>query len=197
MTYQILLQEIESDIKSTQDRLNRLPCPVDCFHCCKDVATMTRVSAIEAEYLLIGLRELRESLLREIYNRAAATIRILEEQGWRPETIMKDGGVASLESLKEIGGCAACPMLVEGRCSVYGHRPLICRAWGYPIILSDLACCDKTLIFEDRSDFKPIYYPYYESRCDNLSQGSVLPHRWPMVYLVERLVGVLLGIDRG
>ncbi|SDD60109.1 hypothetical protein SAMN04488581_2635 [Mycolicibacterium neoaurum] len=28
------------------------------------------------------------------------------------------------------GGSAACPALVDGRCSVYEDRPLICRLWG-------------------------------------------------------------------
>ena len=198
MTYQIILHEIESDIRSTQDRLNGLPCPVGCFHCCRDVATMTRISAIEAEYVLVGLRQLSESTLQEIYDRSIATIRVLEEKGWRKEAIMKDGGVSALESLKGVDGCAECPMLIDGRCSVYAHRPLICRAWGHPIILSDaLDCCHKTIIFDVKRDFKPIYYPYYEYQCDKLSQASVLPHRLPVVYLVEQLTRTLLGIDRG
>lgn len=33
--------------------------------------------------------------------------------------------------LTDPGDCPACPLLTpEGRCSLYGQRPLICRLWG-------------------------------------------------------------------
>lgn len=189
MTYQILLTEIESDVKSVEDKLNGNPCPVDCFHCCTDVATMTRISGVEAQYMQIGLRQLDHNTLNRIYKKAVNTIRVLEKKGWTQESIAVDGGVAALKDLENARGCAECPMLINGKCAVYKHRPIVCRAWGYPIIMyGDLNCCEKTFIYGDESNYKPIYYPYYEAQCDMLSKDTDIPERIPNVYLVKQLI---------
>ena len=186
MTYQILLIEIESDVKSTQDKMNGHPCPAGCFHCCTDVATMTRISGVEAKYIQIGLRQLDVETRTRIYDKAVATIELLEEKGWTQETITEDGGVAALEEIRED---AQCPMLVDNKCSVYEHRPIVCRSWGFPLIMyGKLNCCEKTIISENKSDYKPIYYPYFEEQCDKLSQDTDIPDRIPNVYLVKQLI---------
>ncbi len=59
--------------------------------------------------------------------------RIAEQIGHKPEVSYTPGGPVP----KDLR-VAPCPLLnADGRCSVYGLRPLICRVWG---TAKDMAC---------------------------------------------------------
>jgi hypothetical protein len=53
---------------------------------------------------------------------------------------------------------AACPLLVDGRCSVYAARPMSCRGWNS----LDVSGCEAHFLDPSRGVHVPIYGPQYQ-----------------------------------
>ncbi len=185
-TYQQLVDEISQDIERLQEEYGRGPCPSNCFQCCLNTSTIP-ISEVEARDLKIGLDALPEPIRQHIREKAQRTIEVLENKGFSPDKMVQDAGMKAIDVIKG-KSFGECPMLVGGVCTVYEHRPVICRVWGYPIDNgTELACCKKTFIGV-RRNFKPIDYANYWRRCKELSLALGAEEKTPNCYLVLKLL---------
>ncbi len=184
--YQELVDEIKRDVERLQNESGGIPCPSNCFQCCKSTSTIP-ISEVEARDLKTALDALPQPIREHIRQKAQQTINVLNAKGYTPEEMVKDSG---MEAIQEVKGkpFGECPMLIGGVCSVYEHRPVICRVWGYPINNgNELACCKKTFIGQRRK-YKPINYSEYWSRCRTLSASLGADKKTPNCYLVVKLL---------
>ena len=185
-TYQELVDEINQEIDRIRNEYGRSPCPSNCFQCCSNTSTIP-ISEVEARDLKKGLDALPPEIRQHIRQKAERTIRELEAKGYTPETMVKDTGMKAIDVVKGKSS-GECPMLIGGVCSVYEHRPVICRVWGYPIDNGqNLACCKKTFIGQSRN-YKPLKYADYWQRCKNLSDALGAKQKTPNCYLVVQLI---------
>ncbi|MDX2084235.1 MAG: YkgJ family cysteine cluster protein [Candidatus Melainabacteria bacterium] len=91
-----------------------LQCRRGCSRCC-ETATF-RIRYIEALYLLKALTELPPESAQQVLFQLNTPLAGTEQH---------------------------CPFLLEGACSVYEHRPAICRAYGLPVRLGkDVGICE-------------------------------------------------------
>ena len=189
--YQKIVSEIDLEVQRLRKERGGSPCPLNCFDCCRSTATMA-ISEAEARDLKEGLRKLSKEVRSHIAKKANRSIQKLEQLGYSTENIIRDAGIEAIDALKGKSE-AQCPMLIGGVCSVYEHRPIICRVWGYPIDNeSELACCKKTFIGRRRL-FKPIEYARYWREARDLSESLGAKQKTPNCHLVVRL---LAEIDR-
>ena len=187
-TYQELLAEIERDVERLRTESGGGPCPSSCFSCCRNTATMA-ISEVEARDLKRGLEALPAELRSHIREKAERSIKKLTAHGYEVETVMPDAGMNAMKVIKGTPE-GECPMLVGGVCTVYEHRPVICRVWGYPIHNgNELACCHKTFIGQRRR-FQPLNYTRYWKACQRLSEELGATKKTPNCYLVSRLLSV-------
>lgn len=185
-TYQELLSKIQRDVEVLRDASGGVPCPTDCFSCCRNTATMA-ISAIEARDLNAGLKELSPEIRSHIRQKAKRSIKRLAAHGYDAEKVMPDTGMKALSVLKGTPE-GECPMLIGGVCAVYEHRPVICRVWGYPIHNGkELACCNKTFLGKRRR-FRPLDYNRYWQACQTLSAELGATEKTPNCYLVSQLL---------
>ena len=125
-----------------------LTCRPGCTPCCHGVF---RISALDAERLRTGLRELERAdppRAKAIRGRALAVVH--ELQGTFPGDARsgvlapeEDGGWDEFADRPEAD--AACPVLdpATGRCTLYAHRPLTCRVFGPPVrTASGMGICE-------------------------------------------------------
>jgi len=184
--YHELLDEIQQDIQRLRDEYGRTPCPSNCFTCCHNTATMA-ISEVEARNLKLGLDLLPPQIRAHIRRKAERSIKKLKAHGYNVENIIPDSGMKAIGLMKGTPE-GACPMLIGGVCSVYDHRPVICRVWGYPMHNgNELACCHKTFIGQRRR-FRPLNYTYYWKICQSLSRELGATQKPPNCYLVPRLL---------
>jgi Fe-S-cluster containining protein len=184
--YMEMNNEIDRDVHRLREAHGGSPCPPTCFECCRNTATMA-ISEVEGQHLKEGLRQLPKAVQAHIFKKATRSIEKLEQSGYTSENITADSGMNAIDALKGKPE-AECPLLIGGVCSVYEHRPVICRVWGYPINNgSDLACCKKTFIGQRRL-FKPIDYSGYWRECRDLSESLGAKQKTPNCYLVVRLL---------
>ncbi len=185
-TYRELVDEINQDVARLRKEYGGVPCPSDCFKCCLNTSTIP-ISEVEARDLKVGLDALPLSIRHHIRQKAQNTIKVLEAEGFSPDEMVKDSGMEAIQVIKG-KSYGECPMLIGGVCSVYEHRPVICRVWGYPINNgSELACCKKTFIGQ-RRNYKPIEYAEYWRRCRKLSESLGADKKTPNCYLVVKLL---------
>jgi Fe-S-cluster containining protein len=104
-----------------------IPCAKGCSHCCK--TNLFRVTRLEWEIVKRGLAEMPADRRDRILADTRAT--------FGPHRAALEG-LAAAWSAGEVPDVSlhhaapkACPMLIEGRCSAYAHRPAICRGYGY------------------------------------------------------------------
>lgn len=185
-TYQQLVDEVTQDIERLREEYGKGPCPSDCFKCCLNTSTIP-ISEVEARDLKIALDALPEPIRQHIRQKAQQTINVLESKGFTPDKMIKDSGMEAIDVIKG-KSYGECPMLIGGVCSVYDHRPLICRVWGYPIDNGrEIACCKKTFIGV-RRNYNPIDYATYWRRCRELSEELGAKEKTPNCYLVLELL---------
>ena len=67
--YNGLVAEITRDVRRLREEYGRLPCPTDCFKCCRNTATMP-ISEVEARDLKRGLDALPQQIRRHIRKKA-------------------------------------------------------------------------------------------------------------------------------
>jgi Fe-S-cluster containining protein len=145
------------------------------------------ISEVEGRDLKEGLKKLPQEVKTHILKKATRSIRKLEQLGHSDEEMAIPMGLEPTNALrgKREGEC---PMLVGGVCSVYDHRPIICRVWGYPIDNgNELACCHMTFISQRRL-FKPIDYAGYWRECRDLSETLGAKQKTANCYLVAHLL---------
>ena len=185
-SYQELVTEINQDIERIRTEYGRVPCPSDCFKCCLNTSTIP-ISEVESRDLKIALDALPQPIRQYIRQKAVKTIKVLEANGFSAENMVHDSGMKAIEVVKG-KPYGECPMLIGGVCSVYEHRPIICRVWGYPIDNGkELACCKKTFIGQHKN-YKPVKYAEYWSRCKTLSKALGAEQKTPNCYLVTQLI---------
>lgn len=184
--YEELLNEIQRDVNRLREESGGVPCPADCFSCCRNTATMA-ISEVEARHLKSGLDALPAEIRSHIRQKAARSIRKLKMHGYSADNIVPETGMKAIEVVKGTAE-GECPMLIGGVCSVYEHRPVICRVWGYPIQnAKELACCKKTFLGKRRL-FRPLDYTRYWNVCQKLSTELGATKKTPNCYLVSRLL---------
>ena len=184
--YHELLDEIQRDVKRLRDASGGVPCPANCFSCCRNTATMA-ISEVEARDLKVGLETLPVEIRAHIRQKAERSIKKLKARGYDVENIMPDAGMKAIGVIKDTPE-GECPMLIGGVCAVYEHRPVICRVWGYPIHNgNELACCNKTFIGKRRR-YRPLNYDRYWKMCQKLSTELGATQKTPNCYLVSRLL---------
>lgn len=184
--YKQLVSEINQDVDRIRQEYGRYPCPTNCFQCCNNTSTIP-ISEVEARDLKIGLDALPKQIRKHIHKKALNTIKVLENKGFTLDSMVKDSGMDAIDIIKGKSS-GQCPMLIGGVCSVYEHRPVICRVWGYPIDNGkELACCRKTFIGQ-RRDFNPVKYSLYWQKCKTLSEDLGVFKKTPSCYLVSQLI---------
>ncbi len=184
--YKQLVSEINQDVDRIRQEYGRYPCPTNCFQCCNNTSTIP-ISEVEARDLKIGLDALPKQIRKHIHQKAQKTIKVLESKGFTSDSMTKDSGIDAINIIKG-KSYGQCPMLIGGVCSVYEHRPVICRVWGYPIDNgNELACCRKTFIGQ-RRDFNPVKYSLYWQKCKTLSEDLGVFKKTPCCYLVTQLI---------
>jgi uncharacterized protein len=102
-----LHSEIEERVQSIRSNNPDWPCRMGCDTCCRQLADIPKISAIEWELLKKGLAKLPEEQIKKI-RQAVTTI------GNQTSSIV-------------------CPLLDQsiGACCVYQYRPVVCRTYGF------------------------------------------------------------------
>jgi Fe-S-cluster containining protein len=103
-----LHDDIEARVRAIRDDNADWLCRMGCDSCCRRLAEIPRLTAAEWDLLKHGLATLPPELLQEIGRNLAE----LAEQSSRP---------------------VVCPLLDRsaGACTVYAHRPVACRTYGF------------------------------------------------------------------
>ena len=183
--YLALLDAVDRDVERARKLPGYVGCPLTCADCCH-AASILPVGVAEMEHLLDGFAALPDDVRAYVLDRARRAVALLEAHGVTPEGILSDPlGRASdlLDGRPE----APCPFLVGGVCSVYAHRPLICRVWGTPIFTGKgVDCCPKT--FRERTIAIDDAVPYldYWRKARTLSGSIEKEEKEPMAFLLLR-----------
>ncbi len=98
-------------------------CRAGCDLCCRDFFPIT---ALEADGVRQGLELLPDFLRESVRRRARAAVDELARRGIDPARL--DDAARALAGTPH----ALCPMNEGGLCTVYDHRPIVCRTFGYP-----------------------------------------------------------------
>jgi Fe-S-cluster containining protein len=102
----------------------RIRCRAGCSDCCHQLFQITEVEAAEIHRAVLALPDRqRADLRRRSLHYLARRKGIVAHESW--------GG------LPPPGSRLACPALDNGACSIYNHRPLICRRFGIPLYNPD------------------------------------------------------------
>ena len=110
-------------------------CGTGCNACCHD---FFEVSVLEAAVVRGAIEELPAEAAARIQERIAGVDRRFQELG-------PDGGRHYLSEDREASGRTyalrqrlpeperLCPLHLDGGCSIYASRPIVCRTFGYPV----------------------------------------------------------------
>jgi Fe-S-cluster containining protein len=102
----------------------RIQCRPGCSDCCHH---LFQITDIEASWIAKGIQRMEaqaRSVLRE---------RAIEYMRARARMVTVDGEAESWGRLPPVGTRLACPALVDGVCSIYEFRPLMCHKFGMPL----------------------------------------------------------------
>jgi uncharacterized protein len=125
-----LHSDIETRVQSIRGNNPVWPCRMGCDACCRELADIPKLSAVEWELLKEGLATLPQEQLREIGLNIAA---LADEPP--PSSIV-------------------CPLLDQsiGACGVYAYRPVVCRTYGFYVRRGMGIYCKKieSLVTEGR-----------------------------------------------
>jgi Fe-S-cluster containining protein len=111
-------------------------CRAGCSYCCEKGAFFA-VSLVEALMLAFGVEALPEAHRQQVEHAAHSLLRLQRKM------------FAAVDGPPDVPGCrdeewftkrvsqvsrtgASCPLLHQHLCSVYDHRPFLCRAYGFP-----------------------------------------------------------------
>lgn len=102
----------------------KIHCGKGCCDCCSQ---MFRITEIEAAYISAGIKGLSER------RRAELRARALEYLERRKEMLACNQLSDDWDTPQPPGLRLPCPALENGACSIYEHRPMICRKYGIPL----------------------------------------------------------------
>jgi Fe-S-cluster containining protein len=182
--YKRLVAELDAKCSELRARYKPdFPCGIECSLCCLNTSTLF-ISAVEALHLREGVERLPREIQNAIFEQARRASRRLLEIGHPPEELSRSDALGLLRGRSE----GICPFLIGGVCACYDHRPIICRAWGYPLKVGDeVSCCEKTFSKEDVEGADPIDYSYYWEETQRLSKLLGYDRNYPMCYMVLKL----------
>ena len=136
------------------DRVNPHLCKAGCSHCCKRGAffAVTLAEAVAWASAVDALApDFKSAVLRAARSLLDAQTRIFGDNDDPPdipgrrEEASFSARISRLN--RELG--PACPLLDGDLCSVYGGRPMLCRAYGFPVdayaVKSDAAIAFRSL----------------------------------------------------
>ncbi len=103
---------------------NRIHCRQGCTDCCHHIF---QISEVEAAYVSTGFRGLPDQQREKLSQNAKAHLRA------RDSIMQEHGYIEAWGNLPRPETRLACPALVDGLCSIYEFRPLICRKFGGPL----------------------------------------------------------------
>lgn len=103
---------------------NRIQCRPGCSDCCHQLFQITE---IEAAVISKGVADLPHTQREPLRKKAADYL----EQ--RRLLVSATGEPESWGSLPTSGSRLACPALIDGECSIYELRPVMCRKFGIPL----------------------------------------------------------------
>lgn len=106
----------------------RIQCRERCTDCCRHLFQITE---IEAADISGAVKRLPADKRRELIERAKAYLPA------RKAIMQQHGYIEARGNLPKPETRLACPALVEGRCAIYEHRPVICRKYGMPLLHPD------------------------------------------------------------
>lgn len=126
------------EVQDTHEDLKNGPCRKGCSNCCYDVFSITM---LEFELILQAIREKGHDYALNLFNTALENVKTMKVQSpeimERLEEIVDDmDGYETLKDANLYGKQRRtpfpCPLLdmETGTCSVYEHRPFICRSFG-------------------------------------------------------------------
>lgn len=107
-SYVALIEKVESFLGAVRSKYgNFIKCQPGCSRCCLvDIS----IFQVEAEYLRKEYEQLRPAD-QNLINKKARHSKSPEGKGENEE----------------------CVLLIDGKCALYSHRPIICRTHGYPV----------------------------------------------------------------
>lgn len=112
-------------------------CKAGCSHCCKSgaVFAVTLVEAVAWSCAIEGMPDVqRKQSRREATKLLEQQGRIFSEGTEPPDTPgQRDETHFSRRVSKLNATSPACPLLVDELCAVYDSRPMLCRAYGFPV----------------------------------------------------------------
>ncbi len=119
------------------DRRNPHLCRAGCDHCCKSGAVFA-VTLAEAVQWAVAIEALPTAVRLQSRDRASALLNqqaqvFGEVQGSRDVPGERDEHLFMARVSKLNAASPACPLLVGNLCSTYQDRPMLCRAYGFPV----------------------------------------------------------------
>lgn len=123
--YLKVCEEVAREFQRNRDlHGGRIRCGKGCSDCCGQIFQITEV---EAAYISKYVKSLPDAQRKRLIEKARAYLPARE-------ALMKaHGAVEAWGTLPKPGMRLACPALVDGACTIYEHRPLICRKYGMPL----------------------------------------------------------------
>lgn len=127
--------DIDTRVNAIREGNTDWQCKMGCDACCRRLAEVPRLTAIEWDLLQSGLTALSSETLQEIREAVAA----LSEQS-TPFVV--------------------CPMLdkLKGACKVYEYRPVACRTYGYYVQHDKGLYCNDILTRVTSDDLKDVVW---------------------------------------
>jgi Fe-S-cluster containining protein len=115
-------------VRVSQEYADLVRCKPGCNDCCYAVFEMQPVEAAYLSYMFYQLlpRKERREILKKVNKTLARLTGI--------ETRLRASGAGDSQShlLALSRERVECPLLVQGRCVLYSHRPITCRIYGIP-----------------------------------------------------------------
>lgn len=183
--YLTLIEDMDAHVARAWKHPDHRGCPATCNDCCHAAAVLP-VGVVEMEHVLNGLIALPTDVREFILEKARRSVALLDAYGLDVTTIVSDpmGKPSDLLAGKPE---APCPLLIGGVCSVYDHRPLICRVWGAPIFTGkSIECCPKTFASKTIETHEAVPYLDYWRKARTLSASLEKEDKEPMAHLLLR-----------
>ena len=132
-TYTQLLSNVDQEFNRVREIfLDRMQCRQGCSSCCNQLFS---ISAVEAAYISLAVKELEPKARTEMRQKALAYLKELtgieahENQGVKAHSRIVEDALNKLIGRHYI----PCPALVDNACSIYSHRPIMARKFGIPL----------------------------------------------------------------
>lgn len=209
--YKDLLEELDQKCDQTQKGLPMIPCPDQCYDCCKQIFP---VSFLEAYYLSRGFHSLERKKRRELSRLAQKALKKMSQINAEDFTVFNKSWEEIMQKRKNFSDTlnsikTNCPFLDEsgngGKCSVYKERNHDCRAHGYSydgLTREIIACFRFPEIFPTPKKFIEKAFDYNYRYQDKLKLDQKLivyltknPLLKSTIYLTHPFVALLKNFE--